>query len=103
RREVLVGVPDPDDGYLFPPRLVDQAADIRDDRIALVRPGDGAVLHIDHEERGVRPVVEGGHGGPFTDGWLFRAPTLDRPADNRPGRANPSGQPVERCPARAPA
>jgi hypothetical protein len=37
-RELLVGVLDPDNGDLFPPRLVDNAADVGDNRVALVRP-----------------------------------------------------------------
>jgi len=60
-RKLLVGVLDPDDGDPFPPRLFDKAADVRDDRVALVRPRDDAVLHVDDEERGVRPIRECGH------------------------------------------
>jgi len=52
---------DPDDGDPFLPRLLDKAADIRDDRVALVRPADDAVLHVDDKECGVRPVLECGH------------------------------------------
>ena len=36
-RELLVGVLDPDNGDLFPPRLVDKAVDVCDDRVTLVR------------------------------------------------------------------
>ncbi len=64
-RQLLVGVLDPDDGDPFPPRLLDKAADVRNDRVALVSPLDDAVLHVDHEERGVRPVLECRHGLPF--------------------------------------
>ena len=64
-RKLLVGVLDPDDGDPFPPRLLDKAADVRDDRVALVSPLDDAVLHVDDEECGVRPVLECGHGLPF--------------------------------------
>jgi hypothetical protein len=42
-----------------------QAADVRDNRVALVSPLDDAVLHVDDEERGVRPVLECGHGLPL--------------------------------------
>jgi hypothetical protein len=61
-RKLLVGVLDPDNGDLFPPRLVDKAADVRDDRVALVRSLDDAILHVDDQERGVRPILECGHG-----------------------------------------
>jgi hypothetical protein len=40
---------DPDHKDMFPPRLLDQAADVRHDRIALVTPGHGAVLDIDDQ------------------------------------------------------
>jgi hypothetical protein len=56
---------DPDNGDPFPPRLLDKAADVRDDRIALVSPTDDAVLHVDDEECGVRPVRECGHALPL--------------------------------------
>jgi energy-coupling factor transporter ATP-binding protein EcfA2 len=59
--ELLAGVLDPDDGHLFPPRLLDQRADVGDDPVALVRALDHAVLYIDDEERGVGPVFECGH------------------------------------------
>jgi hypothetical protein len=55
---------DPDDGYLLPPGLLDEAADVRDDRVAFVRALEGAVLHVDDEERGVRSVLECGHWAP---------------------------------------
>ena len=63
---------DPDDGDLLPPRLLDEAADVRDDRVALVRPLDDAVLHVDDEECGVRPVLECGHGFPFAGVYVSR-------------------------------
>jgi hypothetical protein len=59
---VVVGVLHPDHGDPFLPRLLDQAADIRDDGVACVRFGDDAVLHIDDQQCGVRPVLECGHG-----------------------------------------
>ena len=65
-RELLVGVLDPDDGDLFAPRLVDKAGDVRDDRVALMRRPDDAVLHVDDNKRGVRPFLECGHGFPLT-------------------------------------
>ncbi len=49
RRELLVGVLDPDDGDPFAPRLVDEAADVCDDRVTLVSSLDDAVLHVDDE------------------------------------------------------
>jgi hypothetical protein len=61
-RKLLVGVLDPDNGDPFPPRLLDKAADVRDDRVALVRSLDDAILHVDDQERGVRPILECGHG-----------------------------------------
>ena len=60
-RQVLVGVLDPDDGDLLPPCLLDEAADVRDDRVSLVGALDDAVLDVDDEEGGVRPVLECGH------------------------------------------
>ena len=51
-----------DDRDLFPSRLLDQAADVRDDRVALRSALDDAVLHVDDEECGVRAVLECGHG-----------------------------------------
>jgi hypothetical protein len=66
RKAALVGMLDPDDGNLFLPRLLDQAADVRDDRVALVSTRDDAVLYVDDEECGARPVLECGHGLPLT-------------------------------------
>jgi hypothetical protein len=56
----------PDHGDPFSPRLLDQVADVRDDRVAFVSPADDAVLYVDDEERGIRPVLECGHGLPLT-------------------------------------
>jgi hypothetical protein len=64
-RKLLVGVLDPDDGDPLPPRLLDKAAYVRDDRIALGSPLDDSVLHVDDEECCVRPVPECGHGLPL--------------------------------------
>jgi len=52
---------DPDHRGALPARPVDQLGDVRDDRVALVGAGDDAVLCVDDEERGVGPLVEGGH------------------------------------------
>lgn len=56
---------DPDNGCPFPPCLLNKVADVRDDRVALVRPLDDAVLHVNDDECGVRPVLECGHGLPL--------------------------------------
>ena len=56
-RKPLVGVLDPHDGDPFAPRLLDQAADIGDDGIALMITLDDALLDIDDEECGVRSVL----------------------------------------------
>jgi hypothetical protein len=56
---------DPDDRDFFLPRLVDEAADIRHDCVALVIPIDDAVLHVDDDECGVRAVRECAHRFPF--------------------------------------
>src|ERR1035438_5079504 len=45
--------------------------DVRDDRVALVSLSDDAVLHIDDEERGIRPLLECGHGLPLALGSCF--------------------------------
>jgi hypothetical protein len=63
--QLLVRMLDPDHRDPLPPRLLDQAADVRDDRVPLVRPLHDAVLHVDHQECGVRPVLECGHGLPL--------------------------------------
>ena len=47
-------------------RLVDDGADIRDDRVALVRLAHNAVLDVDHEQCGVRTVFECRHGSPWS-------------------------------------
>jgi hypothetical protein len=81
-RKLLVGVLDPDDGDPFPPRLLDKAADVCDHRVALVSPLDDAVLHVDDEERGVRPVLECGHGLPLLTRGRLCPPTVDTPTDS---------------------
>ena len=60
-RQVLIGVLDPDDGHLLAAGPLDEAADVGDDGVALVRALDDAVLHVDDEQRGVRAVLERGH------------------------------------------
>jgi hypothetical protein len=67
---------DPDNRDMFPPRLLDKAADVRHDRIALVTPVHGGVLDIDDEQRGGWPVAESCHGLPF----LAAVRQLPRPA-----------------------
>jgi hypothetical protein len=44
------------------PRLLDEAADIRDDGVARVGTRHDTVLHVDHEQRRVGPVLERRHG-----------------------------------------
>jgi len=83
RRKSLAGVLDPDDGDIFLPRLVDQAADVPDDRVALVRALDHAVLHVDDEECGVRTVIECAHGPP----WSVRPMISIRVAKTRLARS----------------
>jgi len=68
--EVVVAVLDPDDRDLLGPRLLDEAADVRDDCVAFGRPLDDAGLHVDDEECGVRPVLECGHGSPCSRGTV---------------------------------
>jgi hypothetical protein len=51
---------DPDDGDLVAPRLLDETRDVRDDLAALVGARDDAVLHVDDEQRRVRPARERG-------------------------------------------
>jgi hypothetical protein len=89
---------DPDDGDPFPARLLDQAADVGDDRVTLVSPPDNAVLHVDDEERGVRPVLQCGHGLPLL-AWLPCLPTVTAATDSagggslhRDGRRDPQTQ-----------
>jgi hypothetical protein len=96
-RKLLVGVLDPDDGDPFPPRLFDKAADVRDDRVALVRPRDDAVLHVDDEERGVRPIRECGHRLPLQR-WAAVSLHDNPPADRWPDRT--WGRPVDRVAGR---
>jgi hypothetical protein len=52
---------DPDDRHPLQARPLDEAPDVRDDRVALVGPFEDAVLRVDDEERRVRPVRERGH------------------------------------------
>jgi hypothetical protein len=51
----------PDNGNLFPSRLLDQAGNVRENGVALVSPIDYAVLDIDDEQCSIRPVLECGH------------------------------------------
>src|SRR6185312_5024827 len=81
-RELLVGMLDPDNGDLFPPRLLDQAADVRDNRVALVSAPDDTVLHVDDEECGVRPVLQCGHSLPLLTPGCCLPDTLAPPTDS---------------------
>ena len=54
----------PDHGDPLPPRLLDEAAYICDDRVALVSPRDDAVLHVNDDEGGVRSLLECRHSLP---------------------------------------
>src|SRR5262249_60876068 len=67
---------------MFPPGLLHEAANVRNDRIALVIALDDTFLHVDDEECGVRPVLECGHGLPLTHAGLPCLPTVDRRADS---------------------
>ena len=64
-RKLLVAVLDPHDGNVFLARLLHEAADVGDDGVAIVSALDDALLHVDDEERGVRPVLECRHGFSF--------------------------------------
>jgi hypothetical protein len=57
--QLLVGVLDPDNRNPFPPGPLDKAADVRDDRVALVSPLDHAVLHVNDDAVSL-PAVHGG-------------------------------------------
>jgi hypothetical protein len=67
---LVVGMLDPDNGDPFPPRLLDEAADVGDNLVALHCSLDDAVLHVDDEEGGVRPVLESAHGFPLDAGLI---------------------------------
>jgi hypothetical protein len=60
--EVLIGVLDPDHRHALPPRPLDKAADVRDNRVAFVSPLERGVLYVDDQECSVRPVLKCGHG-----------------------------------------
>src|SRR3989442_10713767 len=84
-RKLLDGVLTPETGTPSPPRLLDKAADVRDDRVALGSPLDDAVLHVDDEECGVRPVLECGHGLPLLTLGSCVPRTIDIPTDRWAG------------------
>ena len=50
-RHVVTGVLDPDDVDVRGPGAINQRADVRDDRVTLMRAADDAVLDVDHEQR----------------------------------------------------
>jgi hypothetical protein len=54
-------MPDPDDRSLRRASFLDDGADVRDNGVTLVRFTHDAVLHVDHEQRGVRAVLECRH------------------------------------------
>ena len=73
---------DPDHGNLFPPGFLDEAADVRNDRVAVVISRDDALLDVDDEEGGVRAVLECAHGLPSFR--LAHVPsTVDKTAPNK--------------------
>jgi hypothetical protein len=53
-----------DDRDPFPPSPLDEAGDVRDDHVALVRPFDDAFLHGDGEEHAYRHRHQRRAGGP---------------------------------------
>ena len=53
---------------------------LADDRVALVGAGDDAVLHVDHDQGGVRSVLQGGHERSSVSGFRQRSvPTVPGP------------------------
>jgi mannose-6-phosphate isomerase-like protein (cupin superfamily) len=60
-RKLVVRVLHPDHGHALSPRPLDEGADIRDDRVALVSSLEGGVLYVDDDECGVRTVRKRGH------------------------------------------
>ena len=70
--QVVAAVLDPDaDRGAAITGLLDQRGHVADHGVAVVRLPHDAVLHVDDEERGVRPTREGAH-----------APTLEEATDN---------------------
>jgi hypothetical protein len=63
--EVLARVLHPDDRNLRRAGLLDDCADVRDDRVTLVCAADDAVLYVDDEQCGVGAVLECRHGLPL--------------------------------------
>jgi hypothetical protein len=61
-REIVVGVLHPEHGHVLRAGLVDKGGDVRDDAIAVIGTGQHAVLDVDNEQRGVRPIRQGRHG-----------------------------------------
>src|SRR3954470_13590572 len=62
--EVVARVLHPNDRNLLRASPFDHAADVRDRRVPLVRLAQDAGLHVDHQQRGVRTVLECRHGLP---------------------------------------
>jgi len=57
----LVAVLHPDHRHLLASRALDQPVDVSHDAVALVRPFDDAVLHVDDKKCGLRTVLQRGH------------------------------------------
>lgn len=76
-RQLLVGMLDPDDGDLFPARLLDEVGDVGDHCVAIVSALDDAVLYVDDEQCRVRAVLECGHGRPSLMFEPLGPPTVD--------------------------
>jgi hypothetical protein len=60
--EVVVGVLHPDHGHVLRASLANQGVDVRDHAVAVMGVGHYPVLDVDDEQRGVRPIGQGGHG-----------------------------------------
>ena len=68
--EVVARVLHPDDRNLGRAGFLHHGADVGDDRVAFIGVTHDPGLHVDHEQCGVRAIVECRHGSP--DSWLGR-------------------------------
>src|SRR5262249_19049271 len=59
--DLVVGGLNPYDRHVLGTRLVEELAHIRDNGVASKGLPEHAVLDVDHEQRGVRPVLERAH------------------------------------------
>ena len=59
--EVVIGVLHPDHRHLPGAGLVDQRVDVGDHLVAAVGVGHHVVLHVHHQQGGVRTVAQAGH------------------------------------------